>query len=104
MDEMKKEEILARSRAEGKDEMELEVVKGACRWGLVAFGVIGILLLIFRFIKDVPSDDLMAIVFGQGAGMFIYKYIKLRKWHELFIALIFIVLCVYSIVMYLLSW
>ncbi len=76
---MKKEDILARSRAEGKDEMECMVNNEAFYWGAMTL----ILACIFFAATKIanngePFFEFPAIIFANLVGMNLYNFIKLK--------------------------
>ncbi len=89
---MKKDEILARSRAENKnrDIYEQEVLKQG--WE-IAFAVMAILAAVFSavqiFLGGGTNCGLWAIVFSGMMATFWVKWLKLRRRHEFVLALIY---------------
>ena len=92
---LNKEEILAKSRKEnsGRDEYENKVIADGSRIALLAADVPVIVVLAVELIAHLrPSVGVLSIVFSMSAVLFWYKYAKLRKKHELFVALIYTVI------------
>lgn len=93
--DMDKDEILAKSRAENKnkDIAELEVIcqasKISGRAGLLICCVIAILEAIFT---GRPSMSTWAIFFGMLAVLMLVKFVKLRRRHELLVAILYCLL------------
>ena len=87
---MTREEILEKSQNEnkGKDFAEMEIIKKALMTGwVVTVCLVGVVLILNGVILD--HED-MGALFAVMAGLFIVfltKYIKLRKKHELFITI-----------------
>jgi len=89
---MTKEEILEKSRNENKNQdiFDLETQKKASMFAFVAAGALGVLIFIIKLIiTKTASYDLLMIVLGMESTMFIYKFIKLRKKHELVVAIMY---------------
>ncbi len=89
---MKKEEILEKSRAENKnrDLYEQEVLKQG--WE-IAVAVMSILAAVFSavqiFVSGEANCGIWAIVFSGSMTTFWVKWFKLRRRHELILALIY---------------
>ena len=87
---MTKEEILEKSQNEnkGKDVAEMEVIKKALMIGwVVTVCLIGVVLICNGIVLGYED---MGALFAVISGLFIVfliKYIKLRKRHELFITI-----------------
>lgn len=99
---MKKEEVLEKSRNENKgaDELELSVIssagKIAAKIGMLICCFIAVLQVIFA--ESISYESWM-IYFSILSAMFIVKYIKLHRRHELvlsiFYSAIFIFYCAF---------
>jgi hypothetical protein len=100
---MNREEILQASRRENqnKDIYELEIVnKGQRIGGLVALCVTLALMVIENVILDSgPNYGYFLIIISAGAGLWIYKATKMKKKHEIFLAVLWTILSVYAAVM-----
>jgi len=89
---MDKEEILAKSRAENKnkDIYELEVIKQA---GELSFTVSALLAGVFLMAQITvgggPNYGMWAIIFSGSMATFWLKWRKLRRPHELTMALFY---------------
>ena len=97
---MNKEKVLAKARQENKgtDEREQQVLVKA---GQIAFSVGGVacmLCALFNSILEMEDHGgtrfdpklntlLWAIYLSMWGSLFLYKYIKLKKKHELFLAI-----------------
>lgn len=105
---MNKEEILQASRNENqnKDIYELEVIsKGQRIGGLAALSVAFVLMFIERVILENGMNyGYYCIVMSAGAGLWIYKAIKLKKLHEILLAVLWSFLAIYSAVMMVLQY
>lgn len=105
---MNKEEILRASRNENKnkDMFELEVIsKGQRIGGLTALCIAFVLMIIERVILENGTNyGYYCIVMSAGFGLWIYKAIKLKKTHEILLAVLWGILTVYSAVMIILQY
>lgn len=91
---MEKEEILAKAQKEnkGKDLAELEVTNKATNLAFMVGGLFIVALLIADWIitgvfKYFVLGGLMVMI----AVAFIYKYVRLRKKHELVVSILYII-------------
>lgn len=101
---MNKEEILRKSRTENKnlDIFELEIInKGssiAMRVGLIVCCLISAISAVF-IAKDncwmIVSMPCWTIYFSMLGSLYVFKYSKLRKTHELLFAIIYLLVCVF---------
>ena len=100
---MNKEEILQASRNENqnKDIYELEVIsKGQRIGGLIGITVTFVLMLVERVILDIGMNyGYFLIILSAGTGLWIYKAAKLKKKHEIFLAVLWGVFAIYAAVM-----
>ena len=100
---MDKEEILAKSRAENqnKDIYELEIInKGQRIGGLIGICAAFLLRVAERAILDSGTNyGYFLIILSAGAGLWIYKAARMKKKHEIFLAVLWSVLSVYAAVM-----
>lgn len=105
---MNKEEILQASRKENKnkDIYELEVInKGQRIGGLIAISVAFALLLLERVILDIGTNyGYFCIIMSAGAGLWIYKAVKLKRKHEILLAVLWSAMGIYSAVMVILGF
>lgn len=89
---LKKEEILAKSREENKgvDEYELTVLasagKTAAQVGMTMCCVIAILQVI---LKNAISYESWMIYFSILGTLFIVKYVRMKRKHELLLAVLY---------------
>ena len=91
---MEKEEILQAAQQEnsGKDLADLEAQKKGANIGFaVGVFVVNLLVLIEYFITDRINVGYYVIWLAMEAALFIYKFIKLKKKHELIISIIYVV-------------
>lgn len=90
MTALTKEEILAKSRSENhnKDLFDLEIQKKAFSISHLAFMFfcVAAMMLEFIFTKKIDCGYGM-IFFGVQSVIFLYKYVKMHKLHELFVFL-----------------
>lgn len=105
---MEKEEILRASREENqnKDIYELEVIGKAQRiGGLIAVSVTFALMLIERVILDIGMNyGYFLIILSAGTGLWFYKAVKLRRKHEICLAVLWMLLAIYAAVMVVLNF
>lgn len=105
---MNKEEILQASRKEhkNKDIYELEVInKGQRIGGLIAISVAFALLLLEDVILDIGRNyGYFCIIMSAGAGLCIYKAVKLKRKKEILLAVLWSVMGIYSAVMVILGF
>ena len=101
---MDKDEILAKSRKENKDMdfVEAEVLSKAngiaLNVGIIVCGLLSILHAIFRETVDFSA---WTVYFSALTATMLYKYVKLRRRHELLIGLFYAACCVMFFVFYL---
>ncbi|MCR5764223.1 MAG: DUF6442 family protein [Treponema sp.] len=103
---MTKEEILEKSRNDngGKDIEDLEVQKSSARiayFSSFAFCIL-ISLLNWIFSKKI-SVQCWLVFFGMLSVAFFVKFIELKKKHELFVALSYLVIFVLLLIFFLLQ-
>lgn len=100
---MNKEEILRASRNENqnKDIYELEVIsKGQRIGGLIGISVTFVLMFVERVILDIGMNyGYFLIILSAGTGLWIYKAAKLKKKHEIVLAVLWGVFAIYAAVM-----
>lgn len=104
---MNKEDILKASRNENqnKDIYELEIIGKAQRiGGLIAILVTFALMLSERLIFNNTNYGYFCIIMSAGAGLWIYKAVKLKRKHEILLAALWTVMGIYSAVMAVLSF
>ncbi len=105
---MNKEEILRASRKENqnKDIYELEVIrKGQRIGGLIGVCVTFALMFVERVILENGMNyGYFLIILSAGAGLWSYKALRLKRKHEIFLALLWIVLAVYAGIMVVLNF
>lgn len=105
---MNKEDILQASRNENqnKDIFELEIIsKGQRLGGLIALCMAFVLLLLERVILDNGTNyGYLCIILSAGTGLWIYKAVKLKRKHEIFLAALWSILAVYAAVMVILGF
>ncbi len=105
---MNKEEILQASRKENqnKDIYELEVISRAQRvGGLIGVGITFALMVIERVILERDTNyGYFLIILSAGAGLWIYKAAKMKKKHELFLGILWIVFAIFAAVQVILNF
>ena len=108
---MNKEEILAKSRAENKgtDEREKLVLIKAGQIAFTVGGVMCMLIALFNSILSMVDHGgtradpklntmLWSIYLSMLGSLFLYKYIKLKKKHELVLAIIMLTIALAGLV------
>ena len=101
---MDKDEILEKSRKEHKDMdfVELEAINKANGVAINIGLAVCVLLMIIHAIFQVRMDNsAWTVMFSILTADFLYKYHKLRRWHELMIGLIYLFITVFFFVWYL---
>ncbi|MDO4810655.1 MAG: DUF6442 family protein [Eubacteriales bacterium] len=100
---MNREEILEKSKQEnqGKDIADLEVSKSSMQFGwLVAVCLLAIVAVVEALVYDRVNNGIFFAVMAGCAAIFISKYRKLRKRHELIISLIY----AFAAISFLIAW
>lgn len=103
---MEKEEILAKSRAENKnqDVFELEVLAKGAHLGSVWMTVLGSVLLVANAIVNSEFDfGLFAMVYTPTMVIFWYKWSKLKRERELWMAVYYSIATVCLVTAYILK-
>lgn len=91
---MNKEEILEKSRKENKnqDVFEKEVIIQGNRYACLAAAILATIFFVIQIFTGGGMDyGLYAVVFSMPMAGFWMKYAKLRKKHELFVAICYTV-------------
>lgn len=92
---MNKEEILAKSRAENKnkDVYEQEVLKQASKGAVIVQLVLAAVFAVTQILVGGGLNwGLWALVFSANMTTFWVKYMKLRRNHELLMAVVYTIL------------
>lgn len=92
---MTKEEILSKSRAENKnkDVFEQEILKQANAHAIVIMLILATIFFAVQiFVGGGTNWGIWALVFSASMTTFWVKYIKLRRKHELVIAIAYTIL------------
>ena len=100
---MNKEEILAKSKQEnhGQDIASLEVSKASMLFGwITAVCMLAFVAVVEALVHDRMNSGIFFAVMAGCSAIFINKYLKLRKRHELYIAIVYII----ATVAFLISW
>lgn len=104
---MDKEKILEASRKENqnRDIYELEVIKRGQRIGALTAVCIAALLLVVEnlWLDKGTNYGYYIIIMSSAAGVWIYKAIKMKITHEIFLAVLWTAVAVYAVVMYILT-
>ena len=101
---MDKDEILERSRKENKDMdfVELEVINKANKIAnVVGMIACAALTLIHAALQKRMDNSAWTVMFSILTAVSLYKYHKLRRWHELMIGLIYLFITILFFVWYL---
>lgn len=103
---MNKEELLAKAKEENKgmDIADLDIQR---RGAYISYfiGIFGIVLvdiingIVFKFVNHGPNMVITLMAFIA----FLYKYIKLKKTHELIVAIIYLLLTIMFLVFWILQ-
>ncbi len=95
---MNKEEILERSRKENKnkDIVEQEATLKACRVAYIVGPIVCVVLCFIQlaFIRTI-NWGCWVVNFSILGTVFLVKYIKLRKNHELIITIFYFTICIF---------
>lgn len=100
---MTKEEILQKSRGEnaGRDIEDLEVQKTAAKVAyLASFGLCALVSAISWIFSRKVSAQVWIVFFGMLSVAFFVKFFKMKKLHELFVALGYLAILASLIVVY----
>ena len=88
---MNREEILARSQREsqGQDVVDLEVSKAGMKLGwLIVVCLLAFVSVVDAIVFERMNSEVFFAVLAATSAVFFSKYLKLRKRHELIIAII----------------
>lgn len=89
---MEREELLEQSRKQNKN-VDLYEQQVIAKGGNIGFSIGVFLAALFYAVENIvtgkPNFGVIAVWTAMEAGMFIYKYVKLKKSHELVFAIIF---------------
>ena len=91
---MNREEILEKSRQEnhGQDIANLEVSRSSIVFGwIVAVCLLAVVAVTEALKYDRMNNGIFFAIMAGCAAIFIRKYMKLRKQHELYISIIYVV-------------
>lgn len=94
---MNRDEVLERSRMENKNQdiYEKEVIKEGGNYGSIVAAILATVFFVIQiFLGGGTNYGLYAIVFSIPMTGFITKYKRLRRKHELFIAIFYIIVVV----------
>ena len=100
---MNKEEILAKSKKEnrGQDIASLEVSRASMLFGwITAVCILALVGVVEALVYNRMNSGIFFAVMAGCSAIFINKYLKLRKRHELYIAIVYII----ATVAFLISW
>jgi len=103
---MQKEEILEMSRKENKnnDLVEQEIYKTASFVGtIVGWITIAFVLILTGIVQHKPNYGALFIFYAIESGIFITKYVKLKKTHELIVSILYCAAAIGTGVLFVLS-
>lgn len=101
---MKKDEILAKARAEKSDEMENHIHDRSMIWIILAMFVCLCVFSYGRLERDMPVEDYVATLNIAAAAGNIYRFVKLKDLHYLILGIIFAALGIFVAVIYFLKF
>ena len=96
---MKKEEILAKARAEKSDEMEKAVRDRSAIWAVIAEAIAAAFFMCMRDESE-PIMDLTAIVCFSTSVCLFYRFFKLKQIWYLLMGLLMTGLTAFSVIRY----
>ena len=100
---MNKEEILAKSKQEnhGQDIANLEVSRASMLFGwITAVCALALVAVTEALVHDRMNSGIFFAVMAGCSAIFIRKYVKLRRKHELFISIMYVI----AALAFLVSW
>ncbi len=103
---MDKKTILEKSRTENKnlDLVERDAYKSAALMGtIIGWCAIALVLLLTGFINHRTNYGALVIFFAIESGIFITKYVKLRKLHELIVSIIYVTASITAFLLFILQ-
>ena len=100
---MTKEEILEKSRNENKNQdiYDLEIQNKAARFAVFAASILCCISIILQVtVKKILPFELFMVLCGMESVVFITKFIKMHKRHELFVAIFYSICFIVSAFFY----
>ena len=100
---MNKEEILTKSKQEnrGQDIANLEVSRASMVFGwITAVCLLALVAVVEAVAYDRMNNGIFFAIMAGCSAIFINKYLKLRKRHELYISIIY----VFAAIVFLVAW
>lgn len=100
---MNREEILAKSKQEnhGQDVANLEVSRASMLFGWVtAVCLLALVAVVEALVYDRMNNGIFFAVMAGCSAIFINKYLKLHKRHELYISIIYVT----ATIAFLIAW
>ena len=100
---MTREEILKKSQEENRnrDYVEKEALGKSFNVSfLCGVFAVGLVLLLAGFADKDPHHDALFIFFSMETGIFFSKYFRLRKTHELVLAIVYAALTIIFLVLF----
>lgn len=101
---MKKDEILAKARAEKSDEMENHIHDRSMIWIILAMFVCLCVFSFARLERDMPVEDYTATLCISLAVGNIYRFTKLKRRYYLMLGIVFAAVGILMAVIYFLKF
>lgn len=101
---MDRNEILTRNKQfTKKDEGEQYIEMKARRFGEIGLCVFFIALILYKFVKGLPANDLLAVFWGYLGVGYIYKYRFLKTKNSLISAVCGMIAAIAFVIVYILQ-
>ena len=99
---MDKEKILEKSRKENmrQDEMERTVQVEGESFSLIFVFLVGLVILIYNRLHDLPSSQVLALFWASGVGSRVYRLTKRKNIADIITGLISLAFRVFCLVRY----
>ena len=103
---MNREEILAKSKQEnrGQDIVGLAAARDSMQLGwVVMICLLAAVTVVDAIVFERMNNEVFFVVMAGSAAVFISKYLKLRRKHELVISAVYVILAVVYLVLWILQ-
>ena len=103
---MNREEILRKSQQEnrGQDIADVEVSRASMQFGwIVIICLLAVVSVVDAMVFERVNNGIFFAVMAGCAAIFISKYLKLRKRHELIISIVYVVIAVAFLIAWILQ-
>ena len=103
---MNREEILAKSKQEnrGQDIVGLAAARDSMQLGwVVMICLLAAVTVVDAIVFERMNNEVFFVVMAGSAAVFISKYLKLRRKHELVISAVYVILAVVFLVLWILQ-